>query len=1190
MESLPVPPLTINEAYIRELYTQYLLDPDSVPQEWRQYFEQQGDGRIASGHDGFHGALTRASADTAPTASPKWLLPTDELIALEGAAERIAQNMVQSLAVPTATSFRIIPVKLLEENRWLANRYLQRSGGPKLSYTHFIAWAFLRALQRYPHLNDACAALGGKFYRVRRHSINLGIAVDVTRKDGSRTLLVPVIREAQRLSFSEFVRLYEDLVHRARQGRLSVEELSGATVSLTNPGTVGTAMSVARLLEGQGLILATGAISYPVQLRATPAETLVHTTVGKVLTVSCTYDHRIIQGAESGEFLAFLEHLLLGAEQFYDQIFTELRIPIPPFRWAEDTFVEPTVKQERLAQLIRSYRVRGHLLAQTNPLKEDWQYHPDLDPSSYGFTIWDLDRHFYTGGVGEYQKASLRQILELLWDTYCGSIGVEFMHIQDPERRRWIRERMESIRARYSFSPEQKRRIYQKLLEAELFEQFLHRKFVGSKRFSLEGGEALLPLLDITLERSVELGIEHVIIGMAHRGRLNVLANLMGKPFRRIFDEFEGEADPLSFHGSGDVKYHLGARGIYQHPRQPKSLQLLLASNPSHLESVDPVVEGMARALQDSLGDVERKRVLPLLIHGDAAFAGQGVVAETINLSKLAGYTTGGTLHIVVNNQIGFTTEPVDASSMVYPTDIAKTIQAPIFHVNGDDPEAVATAALLALEYRMTFHEDAVVDLFCYRKHGHNEADDPTYTQPLLYKRIRSHKPVRQLYRAQLLHEGLLTEAEDAQLTELYLQRLTTAFAERRPPTVSRAAKEPDTQELLLQPVSTAVSRSDLQLVAAALGRLPDGFHLHPKLRELVRYRSEILQHGMVDWATAELLAFGTLLVEGFPVRLSGQDSRRGTFSQRHAVFIDVETEAEYIPLNHITPHQKATLAIYDSPLSEFAVLGFEYGYSTQNLQGLTLWEAQFGDFANGAQVIIDQFISSGEVKWGQQSNLVLLLPHGYEGQGPEHSSARLERYLQLCAQNNMYVCVPTTPAQHFHLLRRQLHSHLRKPLVVLTPKSLLRHPRVISRIFSFVEDRFHEILDDPAPELVPEQVKRVVLCSGKIFYELWEYREQFRRWDTALIRIEQLYPLHTSLLTEILQRYTRAKIFLWVQEEPENMGAWSYMAPLLYKLQPLTLGELHCISRPPSASPATGSYLHHEAEQRELIEKAFTS
>ncbi|MCS6966904.1 MAG: thiamine pyrophosphate-dependent enzyme, partial [Candidatus Kapabacteria bacterium] len=506
----------------------------------------------------------------------------------------------------------------------------------------------------------------------------------------------------------------------------------------------------------------------------------------------------------SGEFLAFVEQLLLGANSFFESVFDELRIPIPPFRWAEDLSAEPGVKEERLAQLIRSYRVRGHLIAQTNPLKDDWEYHPDLDPSHYGFTIWDLDREFNTSGVAHYERASLRQILEVLWDTYCGPIGVEFMHIQDPERRRWIRERMEEGRSRYAFPPEQKRRIYQKLLEAEIFEQFLHRKFIGHKRFSLEGGESLLPLLDAILQRAIELGVEYTVIGMAHRGRLNVLANLIGKSFRRIFDEFEGEGGSLSFHGSGDVKYHMGARGLYQHPTTNKSLQLLLASNPSHLEAVDPVVEGMARALQDQLADRERSRVLPILIHGDAAFAGQGIVAETLNLSKLAGYTTGGTLHIIVNNQIGFTTEPVDARSMVYPTDVAKMVQAPIFHVNGDDPEAAATAALLALEYRMTFHEDVVVDLFCYRKYGHNEADEPTYTQPLLYKRIHSHTPVRQLYRSALFHEGLLTEQEDKQLVENYLQQLNTAFSERRPPS---AAVSPSLEPSvgMLQPVTTAV-------------------------------------------------------------------------------------------------------------------------------------------------------------------------------------------------------------------------------------------------------------------------------------------------------------------------------------------------------------------------------------------------
>ncbi|MDW7996938.1 MAG: multifunctional oxoglutarate decarboxylase/oxoglutarate dehydrogenase thiamine pyrophosphate-binding subunit/dihydrolipoyllysine-residue succinyltransferase subunit [Bacteroidota bacterium] len=1119
-----------------------------------------------------------------------WLLPTDELFPLEGSAERIAQNMERSLLVPTATSFRVVPIKLLEENRWLANRYLQRRGQPKLSFTHLLAWAVLQGLKRYPHLNDACATIGGKLYRVRRRRINLGIAVDVVRKDGSRSLVVPNIQDAQSLTFSEFVIRYEELVQRARAGRLTVEDLAGATVSITNPGTLGTLMSVPRLLEGQGLIVATGAIGYPAELRATPAEVRARVTIGKVLAISSTYDHRIIQGAESGEFLAFVEQLLLGANSFFESVFDELRIPIPPFRWAEDLSAEPGVKEERLAQLIRSYRVRGHLIAQTNPLKDDWEYHPDLDPSHYGFTIWDLDREFNTSGVAHYERASLRQILEVLWDTYCGPIGVEFMHIQDPERRRWIRERMEEGRSRYAFPPEQKRRIYQKLLEAEIFEQFLHRKFIGHKRFSLEGGESLLPLLDAILQRAIELGVEYTVIGMAHRGRLNVLANLIGKSFRRIFDEFEGEGGSLSFHGSGDVKYHMGARGLYQHPTTNKSLQLLLASNPSHLEAVDPVVEGMARALQDQLADRERSRVLPILIHGDAAFAGQGIVAETLNLSKLAGYTTGGTLHIIVNNQIGFTTEPVDARSMVYPTDVAKMVQAPIFHVNGDDPEAAATAALLALEYRMTFHEDVVVDLFCYRKYGHNEADEPTYTQPLLYKRIHSHTPVRQLYRSALFHEGLLTEQEDKQLVENYLQQLNTAFSERRPPS---AAVSPSLEPSvgMLQPVTTAVPLSELQLIATALGRVPDSFHPHPKLDQLLRSRSAILQSGNVDWATAELLAFGTLLLEGFPVRLSGQDSRRGTFSQRHAVLVDVETGEEYIPLNHSLPHQKSFLAIYDSPLSELAVLGFEYGYSTQTLHGLTLWEAQFGDFSNGAQVIIDQFISSGELKWGQHSNLVLLLPHGYEGQGPEHSSARVERYLQLCAQYNLYVCFPTTPAQYFHLLRRQLLAPIRKPLVVFTPKSLLRHPLVVSPPEDFTEGGFQEVLDDPAPEILPDRVTRVLLCSGKAFYDLWEYRKTRKRWETVLVRIEQMYPLHTEKLSAILRRYPHIHSILWVQEEPQNMGTWAYINPILQTLmEELSLPcRIGYAGRPAAASPATGSFLLHEREQRALVDTAFT-
>ncbi len=1185
-ESVP----SVNDAYIRELFAQYMLDPESVPAEWRRYFEQWNNGQPAPGiRDGVQ--LASRVSVSAPSEPPAWLLPSDELLPLEGSAERIAVNMSRSLEVPTATSFRTIPVKLLEENRWLANRYLQRRGHPKLSYTHFVAWALIRALQQYPQLNDACATIAGKLYRVRRRSINLGIAVDITRKDGSRSLLVPNIKDAQSLSFPDFVARYEDLVHRARMGRLSPEELSGTTVSLTNPGTLGTVMSVPRLLEGQGLIIATGAIAYPPQLRATPAEVLARVTVGRVMSISSTYDHRIIQGAESGEFLAYIEQLLLGEHGFYEEIFDQLRIPIPPFRWAEDTPAEPGVQEEHLAQLVRSYRVRGHLIAQTNPLRQKFEYHPDLDPAQHGFTIWDLDRSFYTSGVGEYQRTTLRNILELLWDSYCGSIGVEFMHIQDPERRYWIRNRIEQTRARLSLSSEQKLRVYQKLLEAELFEQFLHRKFVGHKRFSLEGSETLLPLLDALLQRAVELGVQYAVLGMAHRGRLNVLANLVGKPFRRIFDEFEGESDPTSFHGSGDVKYHLGARGVYEHPVTKESLQLVLASNPSHLEAVDPVVEGMARALQDQLGDRERNRVLPLLIHGDAAFAGQGIVAETLNLSKLSGYTTGGTVHVIVNNQIGFTTEPVDARSMLYPTDVAKMVQAPIFHVNGDDPEAVVTAAVLALEYRMQFHDDVVIDLFCYRKYGHNEADEPTYTQPLLYRQIHAHTPVRQLYRTTLMQQGILSEEADRTLTESFLQRLNTAFAERRLPSSTSASPSASDTSLLLQPVVTAVAWTELQLVTAALGRVPEGFHLHPKLRELLEHRSTTLEKGSIDWATAELLAFGTLLLEGFPVRLSGQDSRRGTFSQRHAVLIDTETEHEYIPLNHILPNQRAFLEIYDSPLSELAVLGFEYGYSTQTLHGLTLWEAQFGDFSNGAQVIIDQFISSGEAKWGQQSNLVLLLPHGYEGQGPEHSSARIERYLQLCAENNLCVCYPTTPAQYFHLLRRQLLWPLRKPLIVFTPKSLLRHPLCVSSPNDFTASAFEHILDDPSPRVSAPEVRRVLLCSGKIFYELWEQRERLQRWDTALVRIEQLYPLHEGRVAEVLRKYSGARFLAWIQEEPQNMGAWSYismhLSALLDDIQP---GQrLHYIGRPASASPATGSYLRHEREQRRLLEEAFT-
>ncbi|MDT7923238.1 MAG: multifunctional oxoglutarate decarboxylase/oxoglutarate dehydrogenase thiamine pyrophosphate-binding subunit/dihydrolipoyllysine-residue succinyltransferase subunit [Chlorobiota bacterium] len=1174
----------INSAYVREMYAQYVLDPESVPPEWRRYFEQGGAIEPSSAGNGYPPPPQTAAPASSP-AAPAWIRPEDELQPLEGVFERIALNMSASLQVPTATTFRIIPAKLLEENRWLVNRYRERSGKHKLSFTHLLGWAIVRALERFPQLNDACALIGGKYYRVRRRSINLGIAVDILRKDGTRSLVVPSIKAAEQLDFPTFVAQYEELVAKARAGRLSVEELTGATVTLTNPGMLGTTLSVARLLEGQGLIVAAGALNYPGEFRAVPPELLAQLGVGKVLALTSTYDHRIIQGAESGEFLAYIERLLLGEEEFYARIFEQLRIPIPPFVWAVDRTSDAGQKQERLTQLIRSYRVRGHLLAQINPLQERWHYHPDLDPAQYGLTIWDLDRRFYVGELLEERHATLRQVLELLWESYCGPIGVEYMHIQDPERRAWLRERLERERGWRELSPQQRRRIYEKLLAAEQFEQFLHRKFVGHKRFSLEGGEALLPLLDMLLQAAAERGVEYVVIGMAHRGRLNVLANLIGKSLRRIFDEFEGELDPLSTLGSGDVKYHLGARGVFR-TSDGRELQVLLTSNPSHLEAVDPVVEGIARALQDQLGEGGAQRVLPILIHGDAAFAGQGIVAETLNLAKLKGYTTGGTVHIVVNNQIGFTTEPADARSTVYPTDVAKMVQAPIFHVNGDEPDAVCAVGVLALDYRMRFAEDAVIDLFCYRKYGHNEADEPTYTQPLLYRRIRELVPVRQRYRERLLCDGVLSEQVERELLQNYVQQLNQAFAERRAPQVKAAELSPSLENLL-QPVQTGVPLSELQLVAQALGRVPEGFHLHPKLHGLFRQRAEILQHGTVDWATAELLAFGTLLLEGFPVRLSGQDSRRGTFSQRHAVVVDTETGESYIPLNHILAAQRARLSIYDSPLSELAVLGFEYGYSTQTLHGLTLWEAQFGDFANGAQVIIDQFIVSGESKWGQLSNLVLLLPHGYEGQGPEHSSARLERFLQLCAEGNIYVCNPTTPAQYFHLLRRQVLAPFRKPLVVMTPKSLLRHPLVSSPVESFTEGSFQEVLDDPYLPSAPEEVEAVVLCTGKFFYELAEYRRERGLSNVALLRIEQLYPLHAEKLEQLLRKYQRAERYVWAQEEPQNMGAWSFLAPQLQALLP-TGKPLLYVGRPPAASPATGSSLRHEQEQRQLIEQAF--
>ncbi len=1124
----------------------------------------------------------------------------EEALPLRGGAQRLAENMQASLAIPTATSYRAIPVKLLEENRRIINEHMGAAGGPKVSYTHLIAWALVAALKEMPSLNSCYAVIDGVPHKKLRREIHLGIAVDMERKDGTRTLLVPNIKNVERMTFRQFLEAYDATIDRVRRGTLDPEDFQGTTVTLTNPGTVGTLLSLPRLMEGQGAIVATGAVDYPAEYRAWDEQALSALGLSKVMNVSCTYDHRIIQGAESGRFLGRIQELLLGNERFYDAVFEELKLPQVPVRWATERGPAPAAgaaphedlrKQIGVLELINYYRVRGHLIANLDPLGDRAYYHPELDPATHGLTVWDLDREFATGGLGGLERGTLREILSILRETYCRRIGVEFRHIQDPEEKDWIIERLETPAARAPLERSLRRQALRHLVYAEAFEKYLHTRFVGHKRFGLEGGETFMPVLARVLSEAADEGTAEAVIGMAHRGRLNVLANIIGKAYEKIFTEFEGNPEALVTQGSGDVKYHLGAAGVYRSD-EGKEILVSVVPNPSHLEWVNPVVEGVARAKQERRGDRERTQVIPILVHGDAAFAGQGVVWETINLSQLHGYRTGGTIHIIINNQIGFTTPPEEARSSPYASDLAKAVQAPIFHVNGEDPDSAVRVARLAYHYRRRFKKDAVIDIVCYRRHGHNEGDEPSYTQPLLYRRIAERPSAASLYAERLIREGEVTREEIESLRRGILECLDLSYAESLKgthsfePDIPLAVSKEELEEF--QPVEAArVGMRTLKEVARAICTLPAGFHLHPKLESFMAKRRELLERDVpIDWAYAEALAFGTLVYEGTPVRLSGQDCARGTFSQRHLVLTDFETGVPYGPLEHVHPEQ-ARFEVCDSSLSEAAVLGFEFGYSTADPLSLVIWEAQFGDFANAAQPIIDNFIASSESKWRQPCDLVLLLPHGLEGQGPEHSSARLERFLELCAGDNMRVCQPTTAAQYFHLLRRQVRDAQRKPLVILTPKGTLRHPGTMSAPHELADGEFQPVLDDPEVQQ-RDAVRRVLLCSGKIYFELARERERRRSADCALLRIEELYPFPLDRLAGALASYRSARELLWVQEEPQNMGAWNFVSRRIPA--DLSFGRaVRYVGRPESASPASGSRKEHEATQAGIMRAAFS-
>lgn len=1215
------------------MYAQYQSDPASVSESWQDFF---ADYRPFSGLSGGTGAISNGTNGASPAVSADWPSPTappspapapaapaaapasapapapvatnpapPEAPAQEppgepirGVAARIVENMEASLGVPTATSFREVPARLLEVNRKVINGYLGRTRGGKVSFTHLIGYAVVRAIaSAVPNMNSTYTTDDdGKPRIVRNDHINLGIAVDVEKKDGSRTLMVVAIKGAESMDFRQFVEAYEDLVRRVRAGKITPDDLSGVTVSLTNPGGFGTLQSVPRLMPNQGVIVGVGTIDYPTGFQAADERRLADMGISKVITLTSTYDHRIIQGAESGLFLRKMHELLVGEDEFYEDAFRSMGVPYEAVQWRRDVMpIDHTAamleKQVHVNTLINMHRVRGHLIADLDPLRlKEPHMHSELDPATYGLTIWDLDREFYARGIGglhpteQSPRMPLGDILGVLRDAYCRTIGVEYMHIQEPEEKAWIQRHVEGV-GHHNVPEDEKRHILDRLNAAEALEKFLATKYVGQKRFGLEGAESAIAILDAVLSDAADDGLAQVVMGMAHRGRLNVLVNIVGKSYEALFQEFEGGLDEHSIQGSGDVKYHLGQTGVFT-SRAGNTIPMELAANPSHLEAVDPVVLGMSRARMDQIHPPGDYPILPLIIHGDAAFAGQGVVAESLNLSQIQGYKVGGTVHLVINNQVGFTTTPDHSRSSVYCTDVAKMVQAPIFHVNGDDPEACVRVAHLAFAYRQRFNKDVVIDMWCYRRHGHNEGDDPSYTQPLMYRRIDEHRSVRKLYVESLVKRGDITLDEAEMAMDNFRSTLQGALDATRDGATS-AETEPQVREVdgAQPPPPTGVDRGVLDRVNTALTTIPDDFTVHPKLAKQHDTRDAMFESGEVDWALAEAMAIGSILHQGISVRLAGQDSRRGTFSHRHSTLVCYESGREHQSLEEVARGADCNLWIYDSLLSEYAALGFEYGYSVANQEALVIWEAQFGDFMNGAQIIIDQFIVAAEDKWNQYSGLVLLLPHGFEGQGPEHSSARIERFLLLAAEDNMTVINASTAGQYYHALRRQALSPIKRPLVLFTPKSLLRSRTARTPVDDLMYGRFQLVFPD-AGVADPAAVKRIVFASGKVTHEAIATRDDMAV-PAAVERVEQLYPWPTEAVAESIARYPNATEIVWLQEEPENMGGWNAVKGHLYE----PYGQSHRVqrvSRPESGSPATGSGAMHAWEQTDLLRRAF--
>jgi 2-oxoglutarate dehydrogenase E1 component len=1162
------------------------------------------------------------SGRTAVPPSPA--APAGEVKPLRGPAAMLAQAMNESRTVPTATSFRTLAVDVLDAKRKALNGVLKERA-TKVSFTHLIAWAIVKAALEWRVMGRAYAESDGKPQVIEPGGINLGIAVDVERKDGSRSLMVPCVKAADDLDFAAFHAYYEDLINKTRENKLTADDFQGTNITLTNPGGLGTVASVPRLLTGQGTIVATGSIAYPVEWAHAPQEKVRGLGVSKVMTMTSTYDHRIIQGAESGSFLRRIDQLLQGEDGFYESVAEALGIdagivsgaypasasapPLPTT--AEAPAAAPAVAAppdtellqavQAATSLLKAYRTHGHLAARLDPLGKEPKGDPALAPENVNLTpelMAKIPASILRIGV---EGETLLEALPRMREAYSGTLAYQIEHLSSHQQRMWLREMIETGAHRAPLKAEQKRALLSRLIQVFQFERFLQKAYLGQKVFSIEGLDAVVPMIDELVTLSRRGGAEQVVLGMAHRGRLAVLAHNLGRPVESIMAEFEGAqalervkaVAAIPHGGTGDVKYHLGAEGLFTTP-DGEEIKVRLYPNPSHLEFVDPVVTGGARTAQSSHAGPRLHHnpelAVPLLLHGDAAFPGQGVVAETLNLQALEGYSTGGTVHIITDNQVGFTTDPEESRSTPYASDMAKGFNVPIIHVNADDIEGSIAAIRLAMAYRERWGRDVVIDLIGYRRYGHNETDEPAYTQPKMAALIKSHPPVSQIYAEQLVEEGVATPEEVEQEGKRRNEELQEIHRElKRKIEAGEYEAESSTQigtgelDRTKSPdVATAVSEQRLRSLNQELLEVPESFTIHRKLRKPLARRTEALEKGGIEFGHAEALAFATLLTEGTHIRLTGQDTVRGTFSHRHLAYFDEKTGLKYVPIQNLSG-ALAPFELHNSPLSEAGCLGFEYGYSAASPESLVLWEAQFGDFANAAQVIIDSFIVSGESKWGQTTRLTLLLPHGYEGGGPEHSSARIERFLQLAAEGNIRLANPTTAAQYFHLLRRQARIAKPRPLVVFTPKGLLRLAAASSRLEDLTSGSFQFVLDDPRAQDRKEQVERLVLCSGKVYYDIDGHEKREQAHSVAIARVELLYPFARDQLAELVASYPNLKQVTWTQEEPKNTGAWSVMWRRLPELLPPGV-ELGYVGRPPRASPSEGYPAAHRSEQERIV------